>query len=102
MRLIPSVVRGKGPHEAHEVQSGDYAKRRAARENPQKGCDERPNEAGQCCANSQQHYWLEPLDPRQSAGQTLPLATSGECFATSACWSGQVSPGATRPMPTKR
>src|SRR6185503_15792183 len=102
MKLIPSVVREKSPHEAHEEQSGDYAKPQAARETRQKGCDERPNEAGQCCANSRPRYWLARRDPRQPEARTRLRAKRGECLATGACWLGQAPSGAAMPMPTTR
>src|SRR5712691_4817703 len=102
MRSIRSVVRGKDPHEDREEQSGDYAKRRAERACQPKGCDERPNEAGQCYANFPRRYWLGPLDPRQPADRTRLLAKPGECFAASACWSDQARRDAAMPMPTKR
>src|SRR2546421_7957019 len=102
MRSIQSVVREKDPHEDREEQCGDYAKQRAERACQPKGCDERPNEAGQYYANFQRRYWLGPLDPRQPADRTRLLAKPGQCSAASACWTDQARLAAAMPTPTKR
>src|SRR5947209_7476882 len=102
MRSIPSVVREKDPHEDREERSGDYAKQRAGRASQPRGCDEQPNEAGQCYANFPRHYWRAPLDPRQPKGQRRLLAKWGEYLAASARWLDQVRPDAARPTPTER
>src|SRR5947209_4040214 len=72
----PSFVRERDLHEHREEPRDDYARPKASPTCPPRGCDARPDGAGQYYAHSPRHYWLARSVPTRAAKPEPLLAMS--------------------------
>src|SRR5205823_5196295 len=71
------VARDYGLDAPHEEPPDDCARPPARPADPPRGSDARPNEDGQCCANSQPRYWLALPGSIPRASDSLARAMPG-------------------------